>query len=95
LAFALSPTEKPQIKKTVGKAVFCLDYVDLLTEELATFFSFFFFHEFKDKLNDIDKCLHTVACKQNEMICFLGRDELKIICKKVELPKLLLKIAHR
>jgi len=37
LAFALNPTEKPQIKKTVGKAVFCFDFIDLFAEELATF----------------------------------------------------------
>jgi len=40
LAFALSPTEKPQIKKkTVVKAVFCFNFVDLFAEELATFLS--------------------------------------------------------
>jgi len=37
LAFTLNPTEKPQIKKTVNKAVFCFDFVDLFAEELAIF----------------------------------------------------------
>jgi len=30
-------TEKPQIKKTVGKAVFYFDFIDFFAEELVTF----------------------------------------------------------